>query len=666
MTIRHLIQRWVNWVLHPQYCASLQKTLLIAAIFGLSSQILYDQHAIAILALFPQWLFLGSIWYLWRQDVVSQYDWARGTPLFALLIPMLCCLTLLMAWLGWKANPAAICGVIPISDSADYYISAQTFLREAFLDAAGQNRPLNILLAALWLYLSGDNFKLLLSIQAVAFSAAALLGSVVVAALHGFRAGLLLFSLLLVFAGPYLPTMLSETNGAIFGTLSLVGFLFGVHRRSLFSYCFGAFFLAMGLAIRPSALFVLPCVVVAGAMIFGAGRFKTLVLVASLTGVVLVPSGISILLNNTMSHHDGGLNANLSYTVYGLVTGGKGWEQYQKDNPGKLEALPEAERSHVILEASKQRFTERPFDLVRGLITAQVLGPLQTFSQITRVTFFGAASDPLRIISPFAIIVVSLCFAGVLWCKWAARMRVGSSNRDFRLFCVWILIGYLISIPFFYKDGGLRLHAAILPLIFYMFVWVLLPRNAASDNVLLSGNAGRLLVGTTVFGFALLGLLSWISLLRPKGHTFDPLLSFQSSRESTIVFRFEPGWPQCDLRRFEPVPGDSKPRWLSGAIPDFDYLSSGIRAISGRGSLYFGFDATGRKWEIIHVNEPVGLLNKIMLEPGRYNRYRDSRYRDFFWGETVQVIDARVTPDEPFNYRAPGDRQGVGGESPPR
>jgi len=639
--IHHLIRWPANWLLRSQYCAMLQKAFLLVAFLGLTGQILYDQRPITVVSLFPQWLLLVSIWYLWRQDVSSQYNWAHDTLTFALLIPALSCLTLLIAWLGWKANIQAICGVVPISDAGSYYISAQTFLREGFLDAAAQRRPLNVVLTALWLYLSGDNFKLSLLIQALAFSASAFLASTVVAAVHGFRAGLLLFALLLVFAEPYLPTTLSETNGIVFGTLSLVGFLFGLYRRSLFSYCFGAFLLAVGLAIRPSALFVLPCVVVAGSMIFGTSRIKRLVVVAALTSAIVLPSGISIVLNRTMSHGDGGFNANISYTIYGLVTGGNGWEQYERDNPRTLKGLPEAKRSHVILEASRQHFRAHPLDLVQGLIKSQVLGPLQTFSQITRLAFLGAAGDPLRIIPPAAIIVISFGFAGVLWCQFVSRRHVVSMNGSLRLFCILILVGYLISIPFFYKDGGLRLHAAVLPVISYMLVWVLLPPSTASDNSLLNGNADRLLAGTTVFGFVLLGLLGWISLIHPKSYQFNLLPVNKSFEENKIMFRFKPGWPRCDLRNFERVRGHDKPHWFSGAIPDDDYRSAGLREIAGRGELYFGFDAGARVWKIIHTDKPVGLLNGVEIGPVSHNGYPDNKYRDFYSAETVQIIGAK-------------------------
>jgi hypothetical protein len=622
-----------------QYCAQLRKGFLVVAFLSLTGQVLYDQHLITVVSLFPQWLLLGSSWYLWRQGDISQNNWARGTVAFAVLIPVLSCLTLVIAWLGWKANSFAICGVIPISDAASYYISAQTFLREGFLDPSGQRRPLHIVTASLWLYLSGDNFKLLLLIQSLAFSAVALLATAVVAAVHGFRAGLLLFALLLVFTEPYLPTMLSETNGIIFGLLALVGFLFALHRASFFYFCFGAFFLAMGFAVRPSALLVLPCVLVAGAVMFGTSRIKRLAVVACLTAVVVLPSGISILLNRTMSHGEGGFNANLSYTVYGLVTGGTGWEQYQKDNPRKLDGLPEAERSHLILEASWQHFRAHPVDLVRGLAKGQVLGPLQSFAQMARLAFLGAAGDPLKIIPAAAIIAISFLFAGVLWCQWVLRRHVGTST--FRLFWILILLGYLVSIPFFYKDGGLRLHAAMLPVTSYVLVWLLLPPGATSGNALSKGNADRFLAGTAAFGFVLLGLLGWISIIHPRSYNFEPLPVVKNIDENKIMFRFEPGWPQCDLRKFERVLGGSRPRWFSGAIPDDDYRSEGIRQIVGQGNLYFGFDSGAHDWKIIHTDKPVGLLNEVEAEPRSHANYRGDKYRDFYSAKTVQVIGAK-------------------------
>jgi hypothetical protein len=642
MMIRHLVQRLSSWPVGMHHCAAFRQCFLAAALIGLTGQVLYDRHLVTIVSLFPQWLLLGAIWYSWRQNAVAQEYWVRGTLIFALLIPALSCLGLLIAWLGWKANPMAIGGVVPISDSAGHYVSAQTFLREALLDTEGQRRPLNTVMTSLWLYLSGDDFELLLLIQALGFSVAAFLASAVVAALHGFRAGLLLFAFLLVFAEPYLPTTLTETNGIIFGILALVGFLFGLYRGSLAFFCLGALFLAMGLAIRPSALFVLPCVVVAGALIFGAGRIKRLMVVACLVSAILIPSGISSLLNRTMSHHDGALNANLSYVVYGLVAGGKGWEQYGKDHPLALKGLPEVKQSQVILQASRRHFMEHPADLVLGLVKGQVLGPLQTFAQMVRLGFLGAAGDTLRIIPPAAIIIVSLWFAGVLWCQMASRTQV-FTNRNFRVFCILFLTGYLGSIPFFYKDGGLRLHAAVLPVISYLLVWALLPPRTAAEHSLSSGNAGRIPAGTVAFGLVLLGALGWISLIHPHNRKFETIPPAQQVKENEMMFVFKPGWPQCDLTKFEHVRSDDRPRWFSGPIPDDDYRSAGIREIAGQGHLYFGFDAGAREWKIIHTDQPVGLLSEVEIEHGD-DIHRDKPYRDYYSVKSVRVIGAQSNP----------------------
>jgi hypothetical protein len=624
----------VHW-LRGRRCAIYRKIFLAAALLCLSAQVVYDRHPITAVSFMPQLLLLGAIWYSWNANPKPDIARSRSVLVLALLIPALSFFVLVVAWLGWKANILAICGVIPVSDSASYYVSAQTFLREGILDPSGQRRPLNTILTSLWLYFSADDFKASILIQAMAFSVAAFLGSAVTAAIHGFRAGVLLFAFLLVFAEPYLPTMLSENNGIVFGILALVGFLFGLNRGSLLAYCFGAFSLAMGLAIRPSALFVLPCVVMAGPLIFGATRTRRLAVVVALTGAILIPSVISVLLNRAMSHSDGALNGNLSYTVYGLVAGGKGWEQYQKDYPRSLDGLGEAERSRIILKASRQHFMEHPIDLARGLAIGQVAGPLQTVAQIVRLAFFGAAADPVRIIHPAAILVMSLLFVGVLCCQWGSRGRVDSGASSFRQFCLLFLLGYLISIPFFYKDGGLRLQAAILPILSYMLVWILVPPGAlsgkASDN-----NAGPLFGATAALGFILLGLIAWMSVVHPKNRNFDPIPVSQSRERNNMIFWFKQGWPQCDMRNFPPSPADKRPRMFSGAIPDDNYRSAGLKEILGHGRLYFGFDAGAREWKIIHTDEAAGLTNMVELRSDR-----PDKYRDYLSAEAVRKIDAQ-------------------------
>jgi hypothetical protein len=206
------------------------------------------------------------------------------------------------------------------------------------------------------------------------------------------------------------------------------------------------------------------------------------------------------------------------------------------------------------------------------------------------------------------------------------------------------LIGYLISIPFFYQDGGLRLHAAVLPTVSYMLVWALLPPGAATEDALLSDNADRLLVGTAAFVVVLLGLLAWILLIHPNDRKFDLIPVPENTGENKITFLFKPGWPQRDLSNFERVPVDNRLRWFTGAIPDDAYRSAGIREISGQGHLYFGFDANAREWRIIHTDQLLGLLNKIEIRAGGHAGYRDNKYRDYLSAESVQVLDAKPTP----------------------
>lgn len=624
-------------VIGSQCCRALQTCFLLLVSLCLIGQVVYDQHAATALSIFPQWLLLGSLWYLWRGDRSVQKNWNQGLLAFAILIPTLSCLTLLFAWHGWKANWSAIAGVIPISDAASYYESAQTFLREAYLDVSGQRRPLSTAMTSLWLYLSGDHFKLCLLLQALCFAAVAFLAAAAVAVLHGIRAGWVFFALLLVFAEPYLPTMMTESNGIIFGILALSMLLFGLNRGRFPFYCLGAFFLAIGLAIRPSALFVLPCVVIAGAVIFGGSRLRILGVAIVLSGVVSLPTGIAIAMNKTMGHGDGTLNDNLSYTIYGLVAGGKGWEQYHKENPHALDGLPAGERSRIVLQAARQHFADQPLDLARGILKGQIFGPLQSFAQLARLAFLGAAGDPLRLVAPAEITAVSVFFACILAVQWARRRRTVAPNRSWRVFFLWLLLGYLLSIPFYYRDGGLRVHAAVFPAIAYLLVWLLLPPGNAPPDSGADVRGERISASTLGFGLVLLMSLGWLILIHPKSSTFDRLPSAEGISDRTLLFLFNPGWPQADLSNFPPGGGDGRLRWFSGAMPDDEYRSAGIREISGHGYLYFGFDEATQIWKIIHTDRPIGLLNQIEVKSGR----NQGKYRDFYTAERVQVITAR-------------------------
>jgi hypothetical protein len=264
---------------------------------------------------------------------------------------------------------------------------------------------------------------------------------------------------------------------------------------------------------------------------------------------------------------------------------------------------------------------------------------VQTFAQIVRLAFFGAAGDPSRIIPSAAIAAVSLLFAGIFWCLWVSSKGASLLNDNSRIFYRSFMVGYLLSIPFFYKDGGLRLHAAVLPVLSYMIACLLQPADAAGEGSNSLAGAGRFLTAATAFGFLLLGLLGWISTMHPKGGNFNLASAAVSAPENEVVFRFMPGWPRCDLGKFERRQNDDSPRWFSGAIPDDDYRSAGIRQISGQGYLYFGFDAGALQWKIMHTDQPIGELSMIAVRPLSHEMYRD-----FYSADSVQIIGAAARP----------------------
>ena len=251
--------------------------------------------------------------------------------------------------------------------------------------------------------------------------------------------------------------------------------------------------------------------------------------------------------------------------------------------------------------------------------------------------FWSCRRSTGRLVAPAEITAVSVFFACILAVQWARRRRTVAPNRSWRVFFLWLLLGYLLSIPFYYRDGGLRVHAAVFPAIAYLLVWLLLPPGNAPPDSGADVRGERISASTLGFGLVLLMSLGWLILIHPKSSTFDRLPSAEGISDRTLLFLFNPGWPQADLSNFPPGGGDGRLRWFSGAMPDDEYRSAGIREISGHGYLYFGFDEATQIWKIIHTDRPIGLLNQIEVKSGR----NQGKYRDFYTAERVQVITAR-------------------------
>jgi hypothetical protein len=180
-----------------------------------------------------------------------------------------------------------------------------------------------------------------------------------------------------------------------------------------------------------------------------------------------------------------------------------------------------------------------------------------------------------------------------------------------------------------------------LPFVAYALVWMLLPPSTAPEPDRLDHNANRLLAGALALGFIPLGLLGWISLAHPMSPRFARVPRSASLGEDTIVLWLKPGWPRCELGKFERAAGDNKPRWFSGAYPDGIYRSQEVRGIAGRGNLYLGFDASAHDWKAIHTDQAVGLLNKVEVEPRQQGGHVDLPLEDFYAADTVQIIGTK-------------------------
>src|SRR5262249_5612110 len=142
------------------------------------------------------------------------------------------------------------------------------------------------------------------------------------------------------------------------------------------------FLLTVALMARAGAFFVLPALVLALPRAFrgdrrwvrfGAGGVAGVAIAAALT------EGVGRLLSDPTGGPT--IFSNVSYSLYGLVVGGKGWTQVQRDYPNATEGAE-------IYSLAWQAFRANPMGIVRGSVRMwreyfRLRGPFHAFAFVT-------------------------------------------------------------------------------------------------------------------------------------------------------------------------------------------------------------------------------------------------------------------------------------------
>ena len=319
--------------------------------------------------------------------------------------------------------------MLPFSDASGYYYDARRLLQGYPFEWSAR-RPLFPGLLSTLLALTGDNLQVTLAMLVAFNGVAAYLLARELRETHGAAAAavstMVLFFFYRVDGG--LGTALTENLGLPMGAIAFAVLWRSSRVRDLSGVSLGLGLLTFALMARAGAFFVLPVLVLAVAVAFRERRpaFPSATLwrgwLSIRAGIaafaaVFVSAGLTLFVSRLLSNPSGEHTAfsNFSQSLYGLVVGGKGWNQVLVDHPGAAEGAQ-------IYSLAWQALRAHPMGIVEGSLKMwatyfRPLGPHHVFAFV-QDGMYGAWLQ---------IVCYVLCAIGLL-------AAVGSDGKRLRLF----------------------------------------------------------------------------------------------------------------------------------------------------------------------------------------------------------------------------------------
>lgn len=367
---------------------------------------------------------------------------------------------LLNAWLGFPMPVpfdgyySSFGGIIPYSDAGGYYGGSYEFNNLGYLNSWNMRRPINALFLAFRQNITDGNFWQTMVIQASMCAIALMLYLRTIHRDLGLRAACASLFFFLYYAQSYIPSTLSETLGLTLGAFSFILLWNGFLNNNRFMFNVGVTSLTIALSARAGPNFmILALFLLVYLTPFSSSRITDLSWsIASFAIPFLCMAMLSKIFGDPES--SGETLSNFSYTLYGLVNGGKTWlYAYQEPSiAALLEGKTEAQQAHILYMQSWEAFKHNPINICIGM--TKYLGGF--FYWFIKQLSFG--TGVIKALTTF----ISICFWGFIGYKiYTQRL----SFKKAYLFLTIIFLGIAASSCITWKDGGIRTFATAIPFI---------------------------------------------------------------------------------------------------------------------------------------------------------------------------------------------------------
>ena len=463
----------------------------------------------------------------------------------ALIIASSFALALNGLWAGAYSENNVIAGLIPRTDAFSFYGGAVSLVESGYLVSYAKRRPLFGGLLAFLLWITGGHLQFTLAIMAFLSAVVCFYSVLEVRKVLNTPAAILYFFVLFLFMRRFIGITMSENMGILLGVSAFTFFLIFMRsesenqRKRIFLFLSSVFLFTLAQVARPGAIATLPILILFAGWVFKNGKKISWKWMAFTAAVILLAFLANSVLFRLTTLPGGSQANNIGFGIYGLVVGGKGWEQIFIDHP-ELNLLSGKQFEQAVFRFIWEELRSHPQNIITGMLVQ--FKYLFSFSDANSLYSFLWSKNQF-----FSIALIGSCYLLSL----SAIINAFFKKRQS---LIWVLgifgIGFLLSLPVApaYQTRQMRVYAASLPLLAFMpaagfsSLIGLLPEKMRSWSVFSPPSQGERRHGLVTFtallvALILLGPLS-IRLFSPDSLPTTPDCE---AGEDAVVLAYYPG-----------------------------------------------------------------------------------------------------------------------------
>ncbi len=337
--------------------------------------------------------------------------------------------------------------ILPYNDAAGYFEGSQSLLEFGRLDEWCSRRPAAVIFNAVLYALAGRDLLTFYTLMAIVLTSVLTFAASEILWAWGMAAAVCFSTIVLGYYSDKAGVFMTEGPGLVMGVIGVGVLVRGFSRNSFPLSAVGFYALTLALLTRAGALFALPLIVVQVLFSHHQSAKGTRSNIVQLGVGFIIFFGLIYAAQRLVTSPNATFQGNFSYTLYGLASGGKGWEYVLHEHAAELRGLTDGQEARKVYELALAKIHADPSLLLSTLwktFTTTLANPVPSLYPITP----GFSADVWFL--PFTFGWLTLLIARPL------RKHPG--------FLWFGTFGVILSIPFL-PDGGPRVFAATMPLV---------------------------------------------------------------------------------------------------------------------------------------------------------------------------------------------------------